>query len=447
MRSSKHPPRARTTARADAPGRVVRTGRPRGFARTFAVLLAAFTLAACGGPRAAGDDGSPGATPTAEPARPAASTPEAARRVRIVTATPEELTATKTASVSIEASRESQVAAGTSGRVEQVLVRPGTLVQTGTTVIRLDDASLRTQVDNAALAVESARVNLEQARVGTAESLDQLQAQLQTARTQLDLARDRYQEGVALLAAGGISQVDLRSLEAQRDQAESAFLQARDALARNERASQEDLRLLELQLEQARNQLRQARDALDEARIVAPFEGQVADVYVEEGEFVGAGSPAFRLIDQDDRTATFNVSSEDAGLLQEQGLVYIRYGGLDYAAQVTRVTRSAQEPRLVRLSADLYPAERPIPTGAVAQLRYTVPLASGVAVPSAALAAEAGSTFVYTIADGVAERLPVRVVAESGSRAIVEGLPAGTPVISPRPLDVRDGTQVVPVDE
>lgn len=417
----------------------------------LAACLLMLALVACGG----GGDGTEATANASTSSTEASSAPDAgqadsdavARLVTTVQAVAEDLTATKTASASIRASRESQVAAGTSGRVDAVLLRSGSSVERGTVVVQLDDTNLRSQVENASLAVESAQVSLVQAQRRSGESTDQLQAQLQTARTNVELARDRYREGVALFEAGGISHVELRSLEAQRDQAEGSFLQARDALAQAERAGGENLRLLELQVAQAQTQLRQARDALAEARIQAPFAGEIADVYVEEGEFVGAGSPAFRLIAQSERQATFNVSSEDASLLQAQGLVYVRYGGLDYAAQITRLTRSAQEPRLVELSADLYPSERPIPTGSVAQVRYTVPLASGVTVPSAALAADGGSTYVFTIRDGVAERVPVRIVAESGARAVIEGLPAGTGVISPRPLDVRDGTAVRAIDE
>lgn len=410
-----------------------------------AMLLAAGSLVACGGgesePRPDRQESTP--APNAR----APSAPEAPRRVQTVVAEPGELTATKNVSATIEASRQSQVAAGASGRVTRVLVRAGSMVSAGATVVTLNDDQLRSQVQNAELAVQSAQVNLTQAQRQSSESIEQLEAQLHSARTSRQLAEDRYREAQALLEAGGISRVEVQSLASQRDQAESAFLQARDALARAERASDENLRLLELQIDQAQNQLMQARDQRAEARITAPFAGEVADVFVEEGEFVGAGSPVFRLIAQDERRAEFSVSAEDAQWLQEQGIVYVRYAGLDYAAQITRTTRSEQEPRLIQLSADLYPAETPIPTGSVAQIRYTVPLATGIVVPSASLVAEGGSTYVFAAQDGVARRTEVRVIAESGSRAVVEGLPDGTAVISPRPLDVREGTPVRPVDE
>ena len=223
------------------------------------------------------------------------------------------------------------------------------------------------------------------------------------------------------MAAGGIAATEVSALEAQASQAESSLLQAQDALARSERAS--------------------------ETRIVAPFAGEVTEVFVEEGEFVGAGGPVFRLTGTDDQVATFNVSPEDAVLLQAQGLITLRYAGLDFGAQITRSSRPEQQPRLVTLTASLYPAETPIPNGTVAELRYTVDLAQGALVSSSALSANGGRTFVFVIDGDRARRQEVAVVAESGSQAVIEGIELGTPVISPRPLDVRDGTRVQVIDD
>jgi HlyD family secretion protein len=99
----------------------------------------------------------------------------------------------------------------------------------------------------------------------------------------------------------------------------------------------------------------------------------------------------------------------------------------------------------------LEPGGGRLPSGAVAEVRYEVLLGSGPLLPSSALSAEAGRTYVFRVEtrDGgsVARRTEVRVVAESGNQAVVAGVPAealplGTRVVAPRPLDVRDGTRV-----
>jgi multidrug efflux pump subunit AcrA (membrane-fusion protein) len=403
------------------------------------LAAAALLLTACG--RTPSDQTqAPESTPTQIAA-------ESARQVRVELASIGALVASKQASVTIASAKESRVAAGASGRVEQVLARPGSRVEQGATVIVLDADTQEIGLTNAQLALESARINLQSAESAVSTGLEQLRAQVRAAESNLELAQGRLEEGGSLFAAGGIARTDLAALEAQASQAESTFLQARDAVDRSLRASDENLALLQVQVQQAQNGLAQAQDALAETRIVAPFAGEVVDMLVEEGEFVGAGSQVFRLVGTDEQLATFTVSPEDAQLLQERGTVYVRYAGLDYGAEITRATRPEQQPRLVTLSAALYPAETPIPNGTVAELRYQVELARGVIVSSSALSAEGGRTYVFVVDGDSARRREVVVLAESGSQAAIEGVAEGTPIISPRPLDVREGTAVQVVEE
>jgi hypothetical protein len=81
--------------------------------------------------------------------------------------------------------------------------------------------------------------------------------------------------------------------------------------------------------------------------------------------------------------------------------------------------------------------------------------ADGGATGGGGSAADAAGGSAADAAGGgpaVARRTEVRVVAESGNVAIVGGVPesaltAGDLVVSPRPLDVRDGTPVRVVGE
>ena len=371
----------------------------------------------------------------------AAETP-AGRAVRTVTSSRDALSATRTASVSIEPRQESQVAAGTGGRVEAILKREGELVESGEPVIRLDADALSLQVQDAEFRLQSARISLEQAERSSGETGQQAQAQLVTAQTNFDIADRQYQEAQALFEAGGVSATELRNLEAARSQARSSLVQARDAVARSERVGTEDLALLEVQVQQAETALAQARESLGETQITAPFAGEIAEVLTEEGEFVAAGSPAFRLVSTERQLGEFSVPPQDARALANQGEVSFRYQGLDYAAQIIRTSRAANSQRLVDMTAELYDSETPIPAGSVAQLRYTVTLGEGVKVPSSAIGVEQGGNFVFVVEDNTARRQDVSIVAEAGGEAIIEGLETGLQVVSPVPADLRNGTSV-----
>ncbi|MBA2666712.1 MAG: HlyD family efflux transporter periplasmic adaptor subunit [Trueperaceae bacterium] len=430
---------------APSPARTSTT--PANRRRGSPVLAAALALAltACGG--GSGDEGTAGAAGGAANPTPT----ESVRTVRVVTLEAGELRATRRATATVRPARESRVAAGANGRVAELLAREGTLVAAGDPLVRLDDAALRRSLDGAELAREQARINVERAQRSREDTIAQAEAAARAAEGNLALALRQYEEAEALLAVGAVASADVQALRAQRDQAESAALQARDALARSRRAEGEDIALLDLQLRQAEVQVRQAREAVDEAVVRAPFDGEVAELFTEVGEFIAAGSPVARVLGSGAQLASFSVPPEDAPRIEALGTVSVAWAGREIPATVTFVERQAQQSRLATITATLGEGAPPVASGSVAEVRYEVVLGEGLVVPSGALSADAGRTYVFLVAGDdeapVARRVEVRVVVESGNRAVVLGVPdgsleVGAVVVSPRPLDVRDGTRV-----
>lgn len=367
------------------------------------------------------------------------------RSVRTVRAERGTLNVARSATATIAPSRESQVSAATTGQVERIFAREGSRVAAGEVVVRLDDEALRLGLDNAVLAAQSARISLLSAERSSVSGDAQAQAALQAARTSLELAQQAYAEGQALFDAGGLSRTELTQLRVQLEQAEASYLQAEGAAETSRRAPSEDLELLRLQLEQAQTQLRQAEQALQDAELRAPFAGEIAEMLTEEGEFIGAGTPAFRLVGAEGRLARFDVPPEDAPRLLEAGLIWLPYGGLDYAARPLRASQT-QGGRLVSLVAEIYPSETPIPTGTVTQFTYELELAEGALLPTAALRATGGEARVLVVEGGVAQERTVQVVGESGAQVAVTGLEPGAEVVYPVPADLPSGTPVQVVE-
>ena len=369
------------------------------------------------------------------------------RQVSATAAVRGAVTATRTASVTVEPARDAMVAAGVSGQVARVLVREGGAVTAGQVVIQIDDANLRLQVENARIAVESARVSLAAAERASQEGADQARAALQAAEANLEVVQRQLEEARQLHAVGAVAAADIAALEAQHAQALSAVQQARDAVARSGRVDAEELELRRLQVRQAEVQLAQAERALAEAQVRAPFAGAVAQVMVEEGEFIAAGQPAFRLVDSETQVARFSVPPQDAQALLAAGMVHIPYGGLDYAAQVSGSSAVPGQARLVDMTAVIYPSRTRIPNGTVVTMPYEVPLAEGVVVPATALRYVAGEARVLVVEDGVARERRVVVLAEGSGRAVVEGVAEGELVVDPLPADLIAGSRVTVVGE
>jgi len=414
----------------------------RGLAATL-LGLALLSLTACGGRNASNQSSARPAAGQAATQTTTGSAPAAdVRKVRVVEPHQGDLTARRSASVTIDPARSSMVAAGTSGQVASVLHREGATVKAGETVVQLDTTSLRLQVQNAQTALESARVSLDKAQRSAKDGLAQAQAALEAAKQNLDLAKKQADNGQNLYAAGGISATDLQSLQAQLAQARSSYQQASDAVDQAKRAETEDLQLQRLQVQQAQTQLDQARHTLAEASITAPFEGQIADMRVSEGEFVATGSTVFRLVSIGAQLAKFDVPPQDAQQLSDAGLVYVSYAGLDFAAQIVRSTTVPASSRQVELTARIYGSKHTIPTGATGQVNYQVTLASGLLLPADALKTDSGESTVLLVQGGVAKQTKVQLLAEVGGTAAIQGLPAGAQVVYPVPGDLLPGARV-----
>ena len=390
--------------------------------------VVALLLAGCGPRRAANSE------------RPTSAAEAVARSVKVRVVQPARgvLSTVRTTGAILSPARESQVGATASGKVLEVAVSEGSQVAQGQVVLRLDPANAQIALRNAELALQQAQVNLERAQRSTAGSLAPLQASLESAQANLQVAERRYREGQQLFQAGAIAQVELTGLEAAYNQAKAAFDNARENLARAQRASSEDLALLRLQVQQAQNQLSQARRAVADTEVKAPFAGVVAEIFVNPGEFVSVGQRVFRLADTSRLEASFRLPPEEAASLPMGRKVELIYGGRSYPATLIKSSEVPGTDRLVELTAQV---EGDLPPGASAQVRYTLNLAQGNLLPAGALRTEGRSTYVFVVQGGKAVRTPVRVLGDTGTRVAVEGV-SGGPVVFPVPSSLSDGDAV-----
>ncbi len=365
-----------------------------------------------------------------------------ARIVKVIAAQEGTLSAQKTTTVTIEPLKESTVASGATGRVDQILKRQGQVVEQDEIIIVLDSSNASLQVQNAQLALDAARINLQKAERAVSEGGNQLALQLQSAQSNYNVLKQQYDESKALFDVGGIAKTQLDSLAAQLTQAESSVVQLQNGVAQNSRAKTEDLSLLRVQVSQAQTALQQASDALNESKIKAPFAGEISDVFTEQGEFLAAGSPAFKLVSNNQQLGSFSVPPADAETLIAQKEINFRYQGLDYAANIIRSSVAPDNQRLINITAEIYPSNTPIPAGSVAQLNYNTSEGTGILVPASAIIADSGNNYVFVAENGLSKQQSVQVLQVVGGQAMVEGLASNSLVISPLPSDLRDGVTI-----
>ena len=179
------------------------------------------------------------------------------------------------------------------GRVAQMLVEEGQMVQADEVVARLDTATLDAQL-------AAAQAQVEEANQGVAAALANLiQTQSSQRQATLDLERTRS------LAGRGFAPQE------QLDQRQTA-LDVANATVASAEAGQ---RRAEATLKAAKAQLAEAQTALDDATLKAPRAGRVLYRLVREGEVLGAGGRVVTMIDPLDVSMIVFLPTSQAGLL------------------------------------------------------------------------------------------------------------------------------------
>jgi HlyD family secretion protein len=291
-------------------------------------------------------------------------------------------------------------AEGDAGRVSAVYVEAGDHVKRGQVLARIDTSVLIPQVAN-------------------------LQAALDLARAESELAAAEYQRAVAVGKSGALS---TEETERRRSSSVTAAAKVKVAAA----------------------QLAEADARLARAEVRAPADGVILTRTVEVGQTVSpAGSPLFRLAEGDEVELRGDVAETDLPLLKVDQTVNVRLTGNSqvYPGKV-RLLGAVIDPQsrlgMVRVSLGPNPNLRP---GAFARAEVVVSNAQRIVLPqTAVLTDEKGSYVLIVNMDDKIERRPVHVsgMVENGV-TIADGVSASDRVVATAGAFLQVGESVKPV--
>ncbi len=215
----------------------------------------------------------------------------------------------------------------TGGRVSQVLVGEGDVVQIGDPLLVLEDADLQNQVAQAQAALEVAQDQLDQARAGGTDA-DKQAAKDALAAAQAKLADAKANGGASVQkeAAAGVSQAQSALTRLDPDPATIELAQAR--------------------LDQAQAALDGAKLVLQQATLRAPFGGTIGQVNYNRGDFVGPGMPVVMIGDLSGlRVESTDISDVDIGKVKQGEQVTVTIDALP--GQIFHGTVTALSPMAV----------------------------------------------------------------------------------------------------
>ncbi|MDQ3033959.1 MAG: efflux RND transporter periplasmic adaptor subunit [Myxococcota bacterium] len=334
------------------------------------------------------------------------------------------------------ADEESRLTSVVAGRVVEVLVERGSVVDEGDPLVRLRDVDYRLQAASARAQLEQARARLGMTESGSVPRADEMpdvraaQSAVELAENNLRRAEELAQRGV--LAEQALDETRQRAAQA-REQYQTTLNNARGSIA---------------SLASARSTLSQASTSASEATIRAPFAGEIASRDVSVGEFVTQQTPVVTLVRTDPLRIEVQVPQQHLTAVRPGQRVTIRVDavpGRTFEGTVRYVSAAVQrDTRGLTVEAVVPNEDRLLRPGLFATARIETGETQPVAiVPASAVMTEAGVDRVFVVRDGVVEERVVSIVERTGDEIVIEdGLEAGEQVATGALDQLADGVRV-----
>ena len=320
------------------------------------------------------------------------------------------------------------------GRVEQVLVEDGAMVQAGQMLAVLSNSDLQlnvlarqTEVTQQINSMRSQELALSQTRLSNQRAVIEAELAMQTARRQYELQRPLAQRGF----------VPQRQFMDSRDVYEAA--RARLAVLRQTQATDERLQSSQLaQLRASTSALNQslelARASLDSLNLRAPVAGQLTSFEIQVGQSFNRGQRLGQIDSAGRNKLRAQVDEFYLGRVAEGQVATAEVAGRPYRMRVSKiypqVRNGAFEIDLQFIGQE--PAD--LQRGQTVQIRLTLgDPAPALLIPNGAFYNETGGNWVFVVAPdgGSAVKRQVRLGRRNADHIeVLEGLDPGERVIT-----------------
>lgn len=298
---------------------------------------------------------------------------------------------------SIEAERRADLRAEVPAVVLSVLKGNGDPVRRGDLLVRLDQTAIRDSLTSAEAAARAADLTYGQ-------------------------SERQYERMAKLRQERMISAQQLEDVEIQRNTAQS-------------------------ESEAARSRLVTARQQLERTEVRAPFDGVVSNRKVSAGDTAAIGKELMQVIDPTSMRFEGRVSADNIGEVAAGQRVLFRvqgFGDEDIAGAVTRVNPAANPTtRQVEVLVRFDDAEqKPGVAGLYAEGRIETRSTASLTVPAASVQHEGDNAFAWRVKDGTLHKVELDLGARdprTGQYAVKGGLAEGDTVLRYPGSTLRDG--------
>lgn len=300
---------------------------------------------------------------------------------------------------SIQPERKADLRAEVSTVVLQVLKENGEAVKRGDIIVRLDETSIRDNLNSANDAMRNAGL-----------ALDQAERNLQRLKT--------------LRASGMTSMQSLDDAEVRRNAAQSEVSSAKARAAA-------------------------AQQQMQRTVVRAPFDGIVSERKVSAGDTASAGKELVKVIDPNSMRFVGRVSADKIGMVKPGQAVSFRingYAGQEFRGKVTRVDPAANDiTRQVEVLVAFADAKQPKVSGLYAEGNIEAETVAALMLPEGAIVKSGDKSFAWKINGKTLNKVELALGnrdVRTGNYEVRKGVAVGDVIMRNPSSSFKDGQAV-----
>ena len=358
----------------------------------------------------------------------------------------------------VEASNKVELAFQVSGLLVSLPIREGQNVNENDVIAQLRQDEFQARLKALQGQLDAARADLQALRAGVRpEERLRLEAQVRAANAELVNARTQFGRTSQLVRNRAIPRVEHDRAETSYHVAQENYKAARQTLEQGTIAREEEIWAKEAEVRGLENRVVEANLQLEDSTLRAPYDGVIAQRFVEEGQNIRANDRVVMFQDINEIEIAVDIPEtvmaadiRSADILQMVA-EFSAAPGLQFPGHIKEVAQRADpvtQTFTVRVALKAPPDLNLLPgmtaTVALTSRRASI-LGARILVPSAAVFQESAGTQVAWVIgpDGKVVRSPVKLGAVTGgSIEILEGLQPGDRIAVAGVSFLRDGMKV-----
>lgn len=235
------------------------------------------------------------------------------------------------------------IAASTEGRVERILVQPGTEVSAGTVLIELINPELQQSVTDVEYQMRAAEADLNNLRAKLDSDRMSQQAAAATVRAEYEQAKIQADTDEVLSKDGLIPALNLKLSKVRAAELANRYSIEQKRLDGTARSAQAQIASQQARISQLRAQLQLRRTQEGTLRVLAGTNGVLQQMQVEVGQQVMPGTNLARVVEPQNLKAELKIAETQAKdiTLGQQAAVDTRNGIIP--GHVLRIDPAAQQ--------------------------------------------------------------------------------------------------------